>query len=63
MQSTQGASDMKRILFATAAIAALGAGQAANAADLPGRNGAPAPAPMQQAAPAAAAPWPAPPKQ
>ena len=35
---------MKRILFATAAIAALGAGQAANAADLPGRNAAPAPA-------------------
>ena len=42
---------MKRILFATAAIAALGAGQAANAADLPGRNGAPAPAPIYGAAP------------
>ena len=36
---------MKRILFATAAIAALGAAQVANAADLPRRTSATAPAP------------------
>jgi outer membrane immunogenic protein len=37
---------MKRILFATVAIAALGAGQAAMAADLPGRSAAMAPSPI-----------------
>jgi outer membrane immunogenic protein len=42
---------MKRILFATAAIAAVGLAQTANAADLPRRSSAAAPAPIYSAAP------------
>jgi outer membrane immunogenic protein len=42
---------MKRILFATVAIATLGLAQAANAADLPRRGAAMAPAPIYTAAP------------